>query len=574
MFSRTERFLVDSSVSMATDPIPAPAAPWFLPPVLAGVVLRLWNLRAQIVGGDELNGVEAALRLPLGRVLTTYQLADPCLPMAGFYRFLLDRGIALSETWVRLVPLAFGLAALAVVPWIVTRRLGRPAGIAAAWLVALSPLLVLYSRIARPYMPIAFLGFAATAAFEAWWDTRRTRRALAAAVYVVCGGLCVYFHLGSAPLVVAPFLFALGALVLDRIKGRQGAPPSLPAVIGVGLAEVAAFLAFMVPSWDSLRALIGDKHDPLELRWGTLTGVLKLQAGTASRLLAAVFWAAAAWGLVALLRSGRAGDRRLGVYSLTLVAAQIAGLIVLSPEMLVHPLVFDRYLLPAFPWVLVWAAAGLAAPWGSIGRRVQTGLAAAGIAALFAAGPLVRWEYRAGSFAQHNDFVAFFCPPARIGAADVPRFYREVRARGGGPVLELPWFPWWAFTRVYYLDQEVHGQEVLLALARPIRGEGRLAFRNMPRATPEDFLASRARWLVVHTDLPAEEDRVTPHCWPIADELQPRQRRQLLRAGQEKADGLTALWGEPDVREGGLLAWDLERVRKAPRPPSPPTSPG
>src|SRR5882672_2288197 len=123
---------------MTSDPTPEPAAEarpvprlpapaWWLPPVLAGILLRLWNLRAQIVGGDEMNGVQAALRMPLGKLLTTYQLRDPCLPMAGFYRFLLDRGIALTELWVHLPPLVFGLAALVAVPWIAARLLGRPA---------------------------------------------------------------------------------------------------------------------------------------------------------------------------------------------------------------------------------------------------------------------------------------------------------------------------------------------------------------------------------------------------------------------------------------------------------------
>ena len=57
------------------------------------------------------------------------------------------------------------------------------------------------------------------------------------------------------------------------------------------------------------------------------------------------------------------------------------------------------------------------------------------------------------------------------------------------------------------------------------------------------FLASRARWLVVHTDLPAEEDRVTPHCWPIVSELKPHHRKELLRAGEGMAAWLTASWG-------------------------------
>src|SRR4028118_1005904 len=138
---------------------------WLLPPVLLGALLRLWNLPAQIVGGVELNAIKAALQLPLGMVLTTYQLQDPCLPLAGFYRFLLDRGMGLSELWVRLPVLAFGLIALVAIPWIAERRVGRPAAQALAWLVALSPPLVLYSRIARPHMPAALPGVAATARF-------------------------------------------------------------------------------------------------------------------------------------------------------------------------------------------------------------------------------------------------------------------------------------------------------------------------------------------------------------------------------------------------------------------------
>lgn len=534
---------------------------WLAPPVLVGAVLRLWHLPAQIVGGDELNGVRTALRMPLGKVLTTYQLQDPSLPLAGFYRFLLDRGVGLSELWVRLPVLACGLAALVAIPWAAERRVGRAAAHVLAWLVALSPLLVLYSRIARPYMPIALLGFGATAAFEAWW---RTGRAALAAAYVALAGLCVYLHLGSAPFVVAPFSFALGSLVFDRDRRDGEGRPGLGALVAVGLATVGAFLAFLVPAWDSLRVLVGDKHNPLEIRPDTVTGVLRLQSGSASPVVAAAFWAAALLGVVSLLRR----DRRLGFYTLVLVAAQVAGLIVLSPEMLVHPMVFNRYLIPALPWILVWAAVGLSTPW-RVSRRVQRIAVAAGLAALFLTGPLKSWQFREGSFAQHNDILGFFCPPARISPEAVPRFYRrlsqDTASRQEEPILEHPWFPWWAYTRAYYLYQETHGREVVLSLARPLHGAARLRFRNMVRPRPEELLASRARYLVVHTDLPAEEERVVPHCWPMVEDFKPQHRKQILWAGRSMARRLTQAWGEPDFREPGLLAWDLDRIRGATR---------
>ena len=538
---------------------------WLLPPVLLGALLRLWNLPAQIVGGDELHALRAAVELPLREVLTTYQLQDPCLPIAGFYRFLLDLGLPLSEFWVHLPVLTFGLIALVAIPWIVERRVGRPAAQALAWLVALSPLLVLYSRIGRPYMPIALLGFTATAAFEAWW--RSGRRSLAAA-YVVLGGLCVYFHLGSAPFIVAPFVFALGSLLLDRSRREEGteALPGFRELVIVGLATVLAFLTFLIPSWDSLLQLIGDKHNQLDIVPATVAGILQLQSGSSVVPMALAFWAAALVGLAWLLRN----DRRLALYTLTLAIVQVVGLLVLSPEMLAHPLVFGRYLIPLLPWVLLWAAVGVSIPWRPLSRplsrkvapRLQRVVVAAGLAGLLLTGPLNGWQFQKGSFAQHNDVLGFFCPPAWIRPDAVPRFYGQVLAgQPGAPVLEHPWFPWWSYTRAYYLYQQAHGQEVVLSSIRPIPGAAQVQFRHIVRPYPADFLASRARYLVVHTDLPAEEARVAPHCWPTIARVHPEHMEELRQSGRRMARRLTGTWGEPDFSEPGILVWDLERIR-------------
>jgi hypothetical protein len=536
---------------------------WWLPPLLAGAALRLWHLPAQIVGGDELNGVEAALSQPLAKVLTTYQLSDPCLPLAGLDRLVyLARG-TLTETAVRLPVVLCGLAALLVAPWVVGRRLGRGVGLLFAWLFALSPLLVLYSRIARPYLPIVLFGFGATAAFEAWWRTRRPRYA---AAYVLLGALAIWFHLGSAPLVAAPFAFALGSLVFDRARRDR---PGLGALVLLGAALALACVAFLAPAWGSLQALVAAKHGALEVRPATVAGVLLLQAGTPHPALAVAFWTLAALGLGALLYR----ERALGLYTLALAAAQVAGLLVLAPEMLVHPLVFDRYLLPVLPWVLVWVAAGLAAAGSWARRRLAAGwavwapraAAAAFLATLFLAGPFADPAVRASPFLGHNDYVAFFCHRARLPLAAVPAFYRDVlRRQRHAPVLEYPWLTWWAHTRAYYVYQELHGQDVLLApVVQQLPDAAKLSFRNMPPPDPAAFLASRARYLAVHEDPVAEEEQVIPHCWPLVAELGPGQRWTLRHAARAMERELTATWGEPDYREPGLAVWDLERVRRA-----------
>jgi hypothetical protein len=45
-------------------------------PLLVGAVLRLWNLRDQILGGDETHALRAAVNLPLSKILVTYQQTD------------------------------------------------------------------------------------------------------------------------------------------------------------------------------------------------------------------------------------------------------------------------------------------------------------------------------------------------------------------------------------------------------------------------------------------------------------------------------------------------------------------
>ena len=70
--------------------------------VVAGVALRFWNLADQVLGGDELHAVRAALSQPLPALLTTYQLADSCIPLTALDRWLLDHGVALDERLLRL----------------------------------------------------------------------------------------------------------------------------------------------------------------------------------------------------------------------------------------------------------------------------------------------------------------------------------------------------------------------------------------------------------------------------------------------------------------------------------------
>ena len=521
-------------------------------PVLAGLGLRLWNLRDQVMGGDELHLVRAILRWPVHKILITYGLADSSIPLTALYRGLLDAGIVLSEIDFRLPALLCGGLALAVLPWSFARRLDRPAVLLYGWLLAISPALVLYSRIARSYLPMVLCGCGAVLAFEAWWRTRAWKFAI---LYLGLGALAAWLHLGSAPFVAAPFLFAAGDLVVRREGWRR-----LRDLLAVGIGLMLAFAAFLLPARRSLVRLVAAKHVEQDLALPTVQGVLQLAAGTPSRGACVLFWAAALLGLALLLRD----HPRLGAFTLTVSAGQVAGIVLLSPKGMGHTLILSRYLLPVLPFLLLWVAYGLGCLWSRPaaalpGRVAQRAAAVLFLLGLVGAGPLVSRVFLGSSFVHHNHFVNFSRPLVSLPEESVPAIYHRLPP---GPVLELPWHTTWELARSFYACQRLHGHRVLVSASYDFPRHPQIRFRNEVPPDPEAILESPARTVIVHIELSTEEEAAQAPGRPPRHAA-PRHRRRYRRAARVMADVLTRAWGPPDYADLRVLAWDLERVRRA-----------
>jgi hypothetical protein len=513
---------------------------WLLPPVLAGALLRLWNLRAQVLGDDELHLVRTALTQPVGTILVTYQKVDACIPLSALYAVLVRSGVRLTELGVRLPELLAGLLLLVLAPLWADRRLGRGTAVAYAWLLAISPGLVLYSRIARPYMVVVLLSFGAAVAFEAWWREGGWRRG---AAYAALAALAFWFHPVAAPLALSPLAFGAVASIPDRRR--------VPALAGLAAGTALAFLVFFLPARESFLEVLRAKHQEVELTPRVCGALAELQAGTAVPLLAGLFWLGAAFGFWRLLGE----ERRLAAFTGLLVLAQLAGLLWISPLGLDAPLIFHRYALVALPWVLLWVAVTLDRLWLARGILVLV---------LVLAGPFTDSTWWRSSFPHHDDRLAFYVP--RPGAP-LPEAYRKL---GPGAILEAPWIPVWRVSRAVALYQDAHGREVVLASPEPLLADPRLAFRNLVPVAPEALLGSRARWLVVHRDLGAEEAAIPDLLWPPRMGVGRRFREVFQAEGRRLPRLLRRAWGKPDLADGQLAVWDLDRVRACKRPPRPP----
>lgn len=543
---------------------------------VVGAILRCWNLGSQILAGDELHAVRAALSDPVAVLLTTYRQADPCLPLAAFYRFLMDRGIPLSETWLRAPVLASGLAVIVVLPWLARRIVGDRAALLLVWLLALSPSMVLFGRIVRPYAPVVLLGGVAVLGFYRWWSGGGRGGAVA---YALLAPLAVYFHLGAAPLVAAPIVFAAADGALRREARRRWLELASVAVVALGL-----LFALLLPARTSLLEVLAQKGGASSWSWSIVPPVLELLAGTPRPWVAAVVWLLAVAGWILLARR----HARFAAYSGVLVAAQVTGLWALAPFGVFSPLIVERYLLVAWPLVALWVAAALAAAWpatcpatalaslpgaapDSWPWRRWAALAGSVVllAGVFLAGPLATGEFGASSFVHHDDFLSFDRPTAHLATpssdealADV---YRRLApsdpAAAEGALIEYPFRPVWRFARAPYLYQRWHRRRVLVSTLEPPLCDPRLDLATHVCPRPASFLDAPARFLVVHLDLEHEEEAVTG-VRKALDVRRPRRWQIHREAALRMARTLRQRWGAPDLEGGGVLVWDLDRVRQ------------
>ena len=106
---------------------------------------------------------------------------------------------------LRLPSLACGLLCVLIGPLLAWNIIGPRRAAWLALLLAISPLLIFYSRICRPYSAVAFLGFAAILLAARWMKSGDRRSAL---LFVGTGVLAIYFHLFAVVTVAAPVLAA------------------------------------------------------------------------------------------------------------------------------------------------------------------------------------------------------------------------------------------------------------------------------------------------------------------------------------------------------------------------------
>ena len=316
--------------------------------VFFAAVLRLYHLPDQLFIDDEWHAIHAALTLSYSKILTSFGANHISAPIALWYRLLID-SVGLNECLVRWPYCLFGVAIVALVPLLLRRFIGREASTVLAWLLAVSPLLVFFSRFARPYIIVALVGWIAVWAFYHWW---REARFFYGALYVATATMSVWLLPVAAPFVYGPLLLSLVA----RVRPRSVWPQlSFSRWLGVSFWTLVAFGLTIGPAlFRDLGSLTG-KSDNQTVALHEILSAFDMLLGHSSSLMTFLVVLLILRGSLCLWKR----EKTLMYYLLALSALQVIGVILAQPAYGFFPLVVARYLLLLLPLLLTMLAVGV-----------------------------------------------------------------------------------------------------------------------------------------------------------------------------------------------------------------------
>jgi hypothetical protein len=272
--------------------------------IIVGIILRLWHWSSQALLDDEWHALNFVFNRSFIDVFMQQGLGANSIPV-NVYSWIVLHTTGWSEPWLRLPSIVAGIAALIIIPLLVRRIWGNSvAGVTAA-LLAVSPVVIFYSRIMRPYAPAMLLATTSVLLTMLWMMEGRRRDLLLSAL---CGSLAIYYHLYTAIPVGIPFLVALAA-VLKPVGQRLGLTlesksPFTDLQIAAGIMAAIDGVLVVIPNalnpWWS-HGIHNMDHANLQ----TAVTVLSLISGTRNPLLMTIALGLLLIGLVLIVIRSR-----------------------------------------------------------------------------------------------------------------------------------------------------------------------------------------------------------------------------------------------------------------------------
>ena len=365
---------------------------------VVAVYLRLNQLLDQILIDDEWHAVHALIRLGYSEIFLSFGHADHSIPLTLLFK-LMAESIGLSEFRMRLLPLMAGITTVVAIPYLLKPWLKTHELLLLSALLAVSPVLIHFSRYARPYALTILLTFAAVIALWHWWHEKDRSWLF---LFMPSTVLAAWLH-PLTLLFTGGGLLWFGLVALKRAFHRRETA-GLVRIAIVGLMTMALVSVFVLPPLLADPASMASKTGVHKLEWKTIVWAWELSVGTANLAMVSLMFGFGVIGAIEFFKR----DRHFFGYWLFMFLLASMAIVILSPAWVHHALVPVRYLSPILPLVLGLIAIGFVISIRSLGHFVSSQLishvsaiaSAIWLSVLVLSGPLIE------TFGLRNQFSA------------------------------------------------------------------------------------------------------------------------------------------------------------------------
>jgi len=320
---------------------------------LLGAVLRFATLGVQAYHHDEIVTASRVLRGGFGHAMDAVGFSESAPPLYYALAWVWTQVTGTGEFGLRSLSAVAGVATIPVAYLIGIELRGRRAGLAAAALFAVNPMLLWYSQEARAYALLALLG-AVSLLYCARALRSGARRDLV--LWGVASGLALATHY------FAVFVVAAEALWLLHRHRRASAPGlGVVALFGLALAPLAIHqMSYGHAEWIG-NFTLGHRlwETAATFVSGETSDIIARPERPGLALLPLVLGAAA---LLLIALRGARDERRAAALPLSLAAASLGIPLLLAVVSPGNDFVLARNLLPALLPLLIAVAIGVTLP--------------------------------------------------------------------------------------------------------------------------------------------------------------------------------------------------------------------
>ncbi|MDO6746805.1 hypothetical protein [Gilvimarinus sp. 1_MG-2023] len=515
----------------------------------AAVWFRLWQLPLQLIADDEWHALHKLTASDAWGIFTSFGHADHSIPVTLYY-YGISLFTPLTEGILRAPMVAVGLATPIVIPLLCGRFLSRQEQILLFLLLALSPILIYYTRTARPYAISTFLTGIAVIVFYLWTIRPSVGKAV---VYLLCCSLSAWMQPVTLTFLLTPFLFyGIKSLYL---WGKRGHHRLFWLLLALGLSQLAALALLLGPPiYYNIHEITG-KTGSDSPTVTSLIDTFRLLLGSASNFYGALALAATIFGVYTLWQRNREVTLYIGLcIALPFIVIANSG-----AAWIQHPLVSARYGLPALLFLGIFLATGIAQATRIMHRQLFTPLVVATAAAIYFAGPLPRiYAPDINQFTNHMVYQADYrweenYYNVELDNRPISEFYQTL---GSGKPKEVniviaPWFLEWHWDR-WYIDQAVHQQQITAGFL-----DGFCGSRFYGEYPPENQQIALKN--IVHISALATKSHHSKHDYLIYHKNASRGDRDAARY-RECGQKVREMFGPPTYEDDVLVAYPLNHT--------------